>query len=103
MLVILVLSFLNTTMVKKYIFSTPGKILILQIGDFAAQIENDPGGVITGIKVECDWCKILCLVVGSNFLDCFREISKVKVEVLWDFLPPMYLMCAILSVSLLVK
>ena len=51
---------------KKYI-SDPIKIRTLRIGDFAAQIENDPGGLIPGTKTEGDQRKILHLVVGSDF------------------------------------
>ena len=53
----------------------PIEIWILQIGNFAAKIENDPGGLNTGTMAEGD-CKILRLVVGSNFSWVFQENFK---------------------------
>ena len=44
----------------------PIEIRTLRIGDFAAQIENDPGGLI-GTMAEVDQRKILHSVVGSDF------------------------------------
>ena len=52
---------------KKIHISAPIEIRTLRIGDFAAQIENDPGGLITGTMAEGDQRKILRLVVGSDF------------------------------------
>ena len=39
----------------------------LRTGDFAAKIENDPGGLIPGTMAEGDQRKILHLVVVSDF------------------------------------
>ena len=68
---------------KETYISTPSKIWNIQIGDFATQIENDPGEVISGSKDEGDQRKILRLVVSSDFSWMFWEILKIKVNFLW--------------------
>ena len=45
----------------------PIQIRTLRIGDFAAQVENDPGRLIPGTVAEGDQRKILHSVVGSDF------------------------------------
>ena len=51
----------------------PIEILTLQIGDFAAQIENNPRGLVPGIMAEGNQRKILCLVVCGDFAWMFPE------------------------------
>ena len=63
---------------KKTYISDPIEIRTLRIGNFAAQIENDPEGLIPGTKAECDQRKILRLVAGSKFSWVVRENSKIK-------------------------
>ena len=52
------------------------KIRTLQIGDFAAQIENDPERHIPGAMAEGGQRKILRLVFGADFSWVFRESFK---------------------------
>ena len=54
----------------------PIEILTLQIGDFAAQIVNDPRGLIPGTVAEINQRKILRLVVSSDCSWMFWEILK---------------------------
>ena len=62
----------------------PIEIQTLRIGDFAAQIENDLGGLIPGTMAEGVQRNILRLVVGSNFSWVFRRGKiKIKVDFLW--------------------
>ena len=48
----------------------------LLIGDFAAQIENDTRGLISGTMIEGDQRETLHLVVGSEFFWVFRGKNK---------------------------
>ena len=57
---------------------SPIEIWTLRIGNFAAQIENDPGGLIPGTMAEGDQRKILRLVVGSNFSWVIRDFFKLR-------------------------
>ena len=57
---------MNATIIKKYI-SAPIEIRTLRIGDFAAQIENDPGGAFPGTMAGGDQRKILRLLVVSDY------------------------------------
>ena len=71
---------------KKTYISDPIEIQTLRIGNFAAQIGNDPKGLIPGIKAEGDHRKILCLVVESNcFLGGLGKFQKLKQTLLWHF------------------
>ena len=68
---------MHGSILKIYTYiSDPIEIRTLWIGDFAAQIENDPGGLIPGTKAEGaegDQGKILRLVAGSDFSWVVRE------------------------------
>ena len=59
--------------VEKKDISDPIEIRTLRIGNFAAQIENDPGGLILGTKTKGDQRKILRFVVWSDFSWVVRE------------------------------
>ena len=54
----------------------------LRIGDFAGQIENNPGGLILGTVAEDDQRIILRLVVGTEF---FLDVSGKIWELRWIF------------------
>ena len=61
----------------------PIQIQTLRIGDFAAQIENDLGGLIPGTMAEGDQRKIFRLVVGSDYSWVCQENFKNQGGFLW--------------------
>ena len=74
----------HATIITKYV-SLLTEIQTLRIGDFAAQIGNDPGGVCPGTMAEGDQRKILHLVAQSNLCQLFLRSFKIKAEQLRVF------------------
>ena len=96
---------MHGSILKIYTYiSDPIEIRTLWIGDFAAQIENDPGGLIPGTKAEGDQRKILRLVVGGDFfLGGSGKIQFLNSIFFVVFFAPICLTCSIFAATFLDK